>query len=201
MSFRIAISRSTCKKQVKKDECYITVQRFITELPALDLMLHLGLPLTLKWLRQNASNKWHFTQEQERKEWNEEKPIHAMRMEIGYDHTTVGSETRKHCYLCRKIWFAFTEGEQAVFVLSCKNHPLLPQNKHWCMLCTHISESGGLPEVNRLDKKHKVKTGRCQGQEQSCCLKVQPKGDAGSEYPLRCINHLWEDALRQGLHR
>lgn len=91
------------------------------------------------------------------------KPILAVRMEISSYQTTVGSEARKHCYLCWKIWFASTEGEPAVFVLSCKNHPLLPQNKHWCMLYTHISQSGGLPEVNRLDKKHKVKTGTVRG--------------------------------------
>lgn len=84
-------------------------------------------------------------------------------MEISSDHTTVGSEARKQCYLCWKIWFALTEGEQAVFVPSRNNHPLLPQNKHWCMLCTHISESGGLPEVNRLDKQHKVTTGTVRG--------------------------------------
>lgn len=113
--------------------------------------------------RQNASSESHFTQEQGGKEWNEEKPILAVRMAISCDQTPVGSEARKHCYLCWKIWFASTEGEPAVFVLSCKNHLLLPQNKHWCMLCTHISESGGLPEVNRLDKKHKVKTGRVWG--------------------------------------
>lgn len=69
------------------------------------------------------------------------------------DHTTVGCEARKHCYLWWKIWLALTGGEQAVPVLSCKNHALFPQNEHWCMLCTCISECGGLPEVNRLDKK------------------------------------------------
>lgn len=80
-----------------------------------------------------------------------------MRKEISSEHTTVGSKARKHCYLWWKIWFALTEGKQAVLVLSCRNHPLLPQNEHWCMRCTRISECGGLPEVSRLDKKHKAR--------------------------------------------
>lgn len=110
-----------------------------------------------------------------------------MRVEISSDHTRAGSEARKH-YLWWNIGLALTGGKQAALVLSCKNHPLLPQNERWCMLCTHISESGGLPEVNRLDKKHKVRKKKNQKQSEAlfmfehvCCLKVQPEGDARSK--------------------
>lgn len=110
-----------------------------------------------------------------------------MRTEISSDHTTAGSEARKHCYLWWKIWLALTGGKQAVLVLSRTNHPLLPQNERWCTLCTRISECGGLPEVNRLDKKPKVREKKTQQSEARfmfehvCCLKVQPEGDARSK--------------------
>lgn len=119
--------------------------------------------------------------QQQVKHWHEEKEILAVRMEISSDHTTVGSEARKHCYLWWKIWLALTGGKQAVLVLSCKNRPLLPQNGRWCMLCTRISECGGLPEVNRLDKKHKVRKKKQQSEahfmfEHVCCLKSAARG-------------------------
>lgn len=142
--------------------------------------------------------------QQQVKHWHEEKEILAVRMEISSDHTTVGSEARKHCYLWWKIWLALTGGKQAVLVLSCKNHPLLPQNERWCMLCTRISECGGLPQVNRLDKKHKVrrkkKTVWGAFHVWTCLLskKCSPRAMRGQKCPLGCINHLLEDALRRG---
>lgn len=45
----------------------------------------------------------------------------AARTEISFDHTLVGIQASKHCYLRGKMWFASkTEGKQVVFVLSYK---------------------------------------------------------------------------------
>lgn len=57
---------------------------------------------------------------------------------ISFDHTVVGIQDCKHCYLRWKIWFASkAEGKQVVFVLSYKKlQPFLSTKQG---LCNHNS--------------------------------------------------------------
>lgn len=86
---------------------------------------------------------------------NEENTDKSKRTEMSSDRAAAGGEARNRRYLWWRLRLALTGG--AALVLSGKNHPLLPQNERRRTLRTRISERGGLPEVNRLDKKHKAR--------------------------------------------